>query len=198
MKKFTNYITEENKPLRSVKVEFENGDSYNTSMASHLTDEEIKNYYKIGTTFNIGLGPNDNMQTVKSCIILESNKNLDDFMNYDSTPEFNSHVLIMVNDIMNLVAKLKSHNSLSFAIKLINKLKKEYNIRNSMLENKTNINEEISTGIEKYPEFTDAINIVVKNTIKSINEEVPKITSKMPYKNQFLLEEVIKYLETLV
>lgn len=72
MKKFTNFITEENKPLRSVRVEFENGDSYNTSMASHLTDEEIHDYFKVGAILNIGLGPNDNMQTISNCVILDS------------------------------------------------------------------------------------------------------------------------------
>lgn len=56
------------KKLRSVTVEYGNGDKVNTSMASHLTDKEIKDYFKVGKKFNIGLGK-DNLQKVKSVII---------------------------------------------------------------------------------------------------------------------------------
>ncbi len=68
-------MQEINEKLRSVKVIFENGDEINTNMAAHLTDEEIKDYYKIGKQFNVGIGPNDNMQIVKEVIILENNTN---------------------------------------------------------------------------------------------------------------------------
>ena len=67
----------ENK-LRSVTVKYENGDEVNTSMAAHLTDDEIRDYYKIGKTFNVGLGPEDNLTKVKEVIINEStNENLE-------------------------------------------------------------------------------------------------------------------------
>ena len=57
--------------LRAVKVTFENGDHLTTSMAAHLTDEDIKDYYKVGRSFNVGIGPNDNMQRVAKVDILK-------------------------------------------------------------------------------------------------------------------------------
>ena len=57
--------------LRSVKVTYENGDVVDISMAAHLTDIEIYDYFKPGKQFNVGVGPNDNMQTVAKCEILE-------------------------------------------------------------------------------------------------------------------------------
>lgn len=44
------------KGLRVVKVYYNNGDSITTSMAEHLSDSEILNYFKIGKVFNIGNG----------------------------------------------------------------------------------------------------------------------------------------------
>lgn len=64
----------ENK-LRTVKVEFQNGDSLTTNMAAHLTDDEINNYYKPGKTFNLGVGGKDKMVKVKKAIILENSTN---------------------------------------------------------------------------------------------------------------------------
>ncbi len=57
--------------LRAVKVYFTNGDSLVTSMSAKLTDKEIRAYYKIGRTFNVGSGPNDRMTKVKSVRILK-------------------------------------------------------------------------------------------------------------------------------
>ena len=57
-------------PLRSVKVIFECGDSLTTSMAAHLTDQQIKNYYAIGKSFNLGT-VGDRMTKVKEVIILK-------------------------------------------------------------------------------------------------------------------------------
>ena len=60
--------------LRAVKVTFANGNTVTTSMAAHLTDDEIKNYYKIGKQFNLGSGANgveDNMQPVTNVEILK-------------------------------------------------------------------------------------------------------------------------------
>jgi len=56
--------------LRNVKVIFENGSTINTSMAARLTDEEIKEYYKIGKVFNIG-SVEDNLQKVIKVEILK-------------------------------------------------------------------------------------------------------------------------------
>ncbi len=49
--------------LREVKVSFGNGDVIHTNMAAGLTDQEIKDYYKIGRIFNLG-AVGDNMQKV--------------------------------------------------------------------------------------------------------------------------------------
>tara|TARA_B100000749_G_C18100224_1_gene331509 strand:- start:114 stop:380 length:267 start_codon:yes stop_codon:yes gene_type:complete len=58
----------ENK-LRSVLIIYSNGDFIPRNMASHLTDQEIRDYFSVGRYFNIG-EVNDNMQKVKKCIIL--------------------------------------------------------------------------------------------------------------------------------
>ncbi len=57
-------------PLRSVRVTYENGDVMATSMAAGLTDAEMLDYYKPGSVFNVGRGPDDNMQTVAKVEIL--------------------------------------------------------------------------------------------------------------------------------
>lgn len=74
--------------LRSVTVEYSDGTTINTSMASHLSDEDIKNYYKIGKQFNLGNAKidgdgnyGDNLQTVKNVIINEAAMNKDDLFN---------------------------------------------------------------------------------------------------------------------
>jgi hypothetical protein len=56
--------------LRAVKVHFANGDTISTSMAAHLTDEQIRDYYRIGSVFNIG-NVTDNMQKVTKLEILK-------------------------------------------------------------------------------------------------------------------------------
>lgn len=57
--------------LRSVEVTFADGSKLVTSMAAHLTDEDIKNYYKVGSSFNLGSGAKDKMVKVKSVKILK-------------------------------------------------------------------------------------------------------------------------------
>jgi len=61
--------------LRSVKVTYENGDVVPTNMAANITDDEIYNYFKVGKTFNIGLGPKDNLTKVAKVEILENDIN---------------------------------------------------------------------------------------------------------------------------
>lgn len=116
-------VTTEYPKLRSVKVEFENGDVINTNMAADLTDEEIYNYYKVGSEFNLGR-ESDDMQKVKNVIILESFTqqmiNNDAFLSWNifpdsvekpEVPEFNEHAMkLLIND--DLFLKF-SHNSLS-------------------------------------------------------------------------------------
>lgn len=58
--------------LRSVTVKYADGTVINTSMAAHLTDDDIRNYFKIGSLFNVGSYPNDNLQPVEEVIINES------------------------------------------------------------------------------------------------------------------------------
>jgi len=50
-------------PRRSIEVTFANGDKMKTDING--TVEHIRNYY-LGKTFNVGLGPNDNMQKAVS------------------------------------------------------------------------------------------------------------------------------------
>lgn len=70
--------------LRSVKVTYDDGTVISTSMAAHLTDDEILDYFKIGKTFNIGDGPNDKMAKVANVEILDD----DDYLgvNESTTP----------------------------------------------------------------------------------------------------------------
>lgn len=49
--------------LRGVKVTYSNGSIIPTSMAAHLTDQQIYDYFAIGKLFNIGT-VSDNMQQV--------------------------------------------------------------------------------------------------------------------------------------
>lgn len=58
--------------LRSVKVSYSNGETQGVSMAAHLTDDEILNYFKIGKVFNLGKnGVEDNLQKVTKVEILD-------------------------------------------------------------------------------------------------------------------------------
>lgn len=62
---------EDRSNLRSVKVTYSNGDIITTDMAAHLTDKEIKDYFKIGKVFNIGSGEDDLLAKVKEVEILK-------------------------------------------------------------------------------------------------------------------------------
>lgn len=59
----------ENNKLRGVKVTYADGTVIPTSMAAHLTDDEIHNYFKPGKIFNIG-SVEDNMQAVDKIEII--------------------------------------------------------------------------------------------------------------------------------
>jgi uncharacterized membrane protein YgcG len=56
--------------MRAIKVTYSNGDTVTTSMAAHLTDEEMTDYFKVGKWFNIG-SVYDNMQQVVKAKILK-------------------------------------------------------------------------------------------------------------------------------
>lgn len=61
---------EQNYGLRAVRVTYSDGEVIETSMAHGLTDHEIKEYFAVGKTFNIG-SVTDNLQTVVKCEILK-------------------------------------------------------------------------------------------------------------------------------
>ncbi len=54
------------------------------------------------------------------------------------------------------------------------------------------------TGLQKYPEFLEAVDEVVSSTLMAIDARTGKIESDMPYKRQFILEAVIRRLEARV
>lgn len=60
-----------NAALREVAVTYSDGTTITTSMAAHLSDADIKNYFRIGQEFNIGSGGKDKMVKVKSVRILK-------------------------------------------------------------------------------------------------------------------------------
>jgi hypothetical protein len=54
------------------------------------------------------------------------------------------------------------------------------------------------SGADRYPELAYVARQISKDVIAKINTEADKVESKMPYKSQFILEELIKILEELV
>lgn len=56
--------------LRGARVTYSDGTVIPTSLASHLTDEEILSYFKIGRLANIGTNE-DNLQTIINCEIID-------------------------------------------------------------------------------------------------------------------------------
>lgn len=56
--------------MRAIKVTYSNGDVISTSMAAHLTDRDMLEYFSIGKWFNIG-SVTDNMQQVTNREILK-------------------------------------------------------------------------------------------------------------------------------
>lgn len=51
---------------------------------------------------------------------------------------------------------------------------------------------------KEYPELQRVSNEIAKKVFKAINEAAPKIKSEMPYKAQYILEELIKVLQDAV
>jgi hypothetical protein len=54
------------------------------------------------------------------------------------------------------------------------------------------------SGGDRYPELAYIARQISKDVVAKINTEADKVESKMPYKSQFILEELIKILEELV
>ena len=57
--------------LREVKVIFEDNNVIHTNMSAHLTDEEIREYYKVGRQFNISSSESDRLVKVKEVEIIQ-------------------------------------------------------------------------------------------------------------------------------
>jgi hypothetical protein len=52
--------------------------------------------------------------------------------------------------------------------------------------------------IKKYPELDEIATSIALITVSEINNQTKDVKSEMPYKAQYVLEEVIKKLEELV
>jgi hypothetical protein len=50
----------------------------------------------------------------------------------------------------------------------------------------------------KYPELDKIANEITIEVVKLINDKALKVESKMPYRAQYVLEQIIKNLENLV
>jgi len=55
--------------LRAIKVFLSNGDNYTTSMASHLSNKQMTDYFAIGMILNIGTADDILVKVVKTEII---------------------------------------------------------------------------------------------------------------------------------
>lgn len=76
------FIHSNQSKMKLAIVTYKNGAIIRTSING--TDEEIKNYFKIGRYFNIGTGINgdeDNLQPVISCQVYESEINYSTSLN---------------------------------------------------------------------------------------------------------------------
>lgn len=58
--------------FKKVKVTYSNGDETTTSVNPSVSDEDIKKYFEVGKKVNVGIGPEDNMQTITSVQIVGS------------------------------------------------------------------------------------------------------------------------------
>ncbi len=54
------------------------------------------------------------------------------------------------------------------------------------------------TGLKRYPEFRNLVDEIASDAIGRINAGVQLIKSEMPYKSQFVLEELISRLQKSV
>lgn len=57
--------------LKTVSVTYSNNENIVTSVNGSLTDKEIRNYFAVGKTFNIGSGENDLLVKVKEVKIIK-------------------------------------------------------------------------------------------------------------------------------
>ena len=52
--------------------------------------------------------------------------------------------------------------------------------------------------LKKYPELTKLADKIAMDVAKRINQEAAKVKSEMPYRQQYVLEEVIRLLRDMV
>lgn len=61
------------------------------------------------------------------------------------------------------------------------------------------INEDARPSVEKkYPELDKLVDTLEKYIVDDINDKAEKVKSEMPYKSQYVLEELIKRLEAIL
>lgn len=181
--------------LRSVKVHFENGDTINTNMAKGVSDEEIKDYYKVGKTFNLGNGDKDKLTKVKSVEILKENINIDSILN--KLNEESQHPAITnLNRIKSENEKMENeyfkdlNKGIQDGIKDTDKggnFEYEYDNlpkEDENLDEDKKTKEEVADGVKYKP--TDAVEKFVKDN-----------RGRTPYDLDFDIEPSKKWLETL-
>jgi len=57
--------------MKGVKVTYDNGDTTTTSVNPNVSDDNIREYFKVGSTVNIGDGPDDKMVKITDVEILD-------------------------------------------------------------------------------------------------------------------------------
>lgn len=67
---------------------------------------------------------------------------------------------------------------------------------------KEKVSENITTGLDRYPEFKPLVDSLFRKyitpMINDMNRQARQIQSEMPYKEQFVFEEIIKEMQDLV
>jgi hypothetical protein len=58
-----------NGKLKYVRVYYSNGKNIPTEMNPNLTDAQIRNYYRVGKSFNVGVYPKEVMAKVTKVVI---------------------------------------------------------------------------------------------------------------------------------
>lgn len=151
----------ESSKLRSVTVEYSDGTKIDTSMAAHLTDDEIRDYYKIGKKFNLGNAPvdgdgnyGDNIQSVVDVIINETVNNISN----------------EIKEIESEIQKLKDENAEGFA-KDINKLKIKLVALKLMNTNESLKKSDLINILEKYTKWlVEGGKLEVENISELVNQ----------------------------
>jgi hypothetical protein len=65
-------------------------------------------------------------------------------------------------------------------------------------KHKQGLDQVYDTGLQRYPEFKPLVDELRVMVVRAIQAKADKIESQMPYKQQFVLEELISQLKDLV